>query len=137
MEIYNALILNDYPSILREKHYASLLEEKIKTIETRMKMFKYRGDLVICCGNKSVTGNAGKALCIVNLYDAEPMRKEHEKAACIEVAAGRIAHHLKDWRFFNRKFTFSKQKVSGSFQSIFQITLPEGVRIIRPLPILK
>lgn len=133
-ETYNALVLNDYEGM---KHYATWVEQQVKTIETRMKTFKYRGDLVICCGNKSVTANAGKALCIVNLYDAEPMRKEHEKAACIEVTAGRIAHHLKDWRFFNRKFSFSRQKVSGAFQSIFQITLPEDVRIIKPLPIVK
>jgi len=132
-EVYNALILNDYP----EKHYASWIEQQRKTIETRMKTFKYRGDLIICCGANSVTPNAGKALCIVNLWDAKPMKKADENAAMIECVAGRISHYLRDWRFFNRKFSFSKQRVSGAFQSIFQITLPDDVRIIKPLPIIK
>lgn len=130
-QTYNCLILNDYAGA----HYATKIELQIKTIETRMKTFKYRGDLIICCGNKSVTANAGKALCLVELYAAEPMKKEHEYAACIDVAPGRIAHHLRNWRYFNRKFSFSKRRVSGAFQSIFQITLPDDVRVIKPLPL--
>lgn len=129
--VYNCLILNDYVSITNEKHYATLVENQIKKIETRMKAFKYRGDLIICCGAKSMTANAGKAICVVNLYDVLPMTKEHEKDACIEAIPGRVAHLLKDWRYFNRKFKFSKQKVSGSFQSIFQIELPEDVKVLK------
>lgn len=123
--IYNCLILNDYP----EKHYATWVFEQKKTIETRMKTFSYRGDLIICCGNKSVTRNAGFALCIVNLYDARPMTDKDMKAAMIENAPGRIAHLLKDWRYFKRKFSFSSRRVSGAFQSIFQITLPDDVYV--------
>lgn len=130
MKLYNCLILNDYP----EHHYASDVADKLKTIETRMKEFKYRGDLIICCGAKSVTANAGKALCIVNYYHAEPMKPEHEKAARIECVKGRVSMFLKEWRYFSRKFSFSKRRVSGPFQGIFQITLPDDVKIIdKPL----
>lgn len=126
MKIYNCLILNDYP----EKHYATWVEKQLKTIETRMKTFKYRGDLIICCGAKSVTRNAGLALCMVNLFDARPMKDSDNKAAMISNAPGRIAHLLKDWRYFSRKFSFSRCRVSGAFQSIFQITLPDDVKIL-------
>ena len=63
--VYKALILNDY----EEAHYATMVKDGIKLIETRMKrLFAFRGDIVICCGaGKSVTSNAGKALCIVEI----------------------------------------------------------------------
>jgi len=126
-EIYNCLILNDYP----EKHYASNLAAKLKTIETRDRAFTYRGDLIICCGADSVTRNAGFALCIVNFYDVVTMTKDHEKDAMIEVFPKAKAMLLKDWRYFNRKFSFAKRRVSGPFQGIFQITLPDDVFILK------
>lgn len=126
--VMNALILNDYVGGL---HYATWVEQQKKTIETRMKAFTYRGELVICCGNKSKTKNAGLALCIVNLYDVRDMTDDDVQAACIENAPGRKAHLLKDWAFFSRKFPFTKYYVSGSFQSIFQIRIPDYVIISR------
>lgn len=126
--IYNCIILNDYPGA----HYATWVAEQKKTIETRMKAFKYRGDLIICCGNKSVTANAGKALCLVNLYDVRDMTDADAVAACIENAPGRKAHLLENWRYFSRKFEFARRRVSGSFQSIFQIELPEDVSLAPP-----
>lgn len=123
-----AIILNDYP----EKHYATWVKEKKKTIETRMKSTSYRGDIVICCGNKSVTSNAGKALCIVELYEVRDMRDSDEGAACIENAPGRKAYLLKNWRYFSRDFTFSKRKVSGTFQWLFTISIPDDIKIINP-----
>lgn len=128
MRVYNCLVLNDYP----EKHYASWVADQKKKIETRGKTFKYRGDLIICCGAKSVTRNAGLALCMVNLWYASPMQESDEKEAMIECAPGRVSHFLKDWRYFNRKFSFSKCRVSGAFQSIFQIVLPDDVKILEP-----
>ena len=125
-KIYNCLILNDYP----QKHYATWMAEMRKTIETRTREFKYRGDLIICCGEKSVTKNAGLALCVVNYYDCLPMTEKHEKAAMIQIFPKAKAMLLKDWRYFNRKFSFSKRWVSGAFQGIFQITLPEDVYIL-------
>lgn len=123
---FNCLILNDYPGA----HYATWLMQQRKTIETRMKAFKYRGDLIICCGNKSVTANKGLALCVVNLFAVREMFDEDHEAACIANAPGRKAHLLKDWRYFSRKFEFARRRVSGSFQSIFQITLPDDVKIL-------
>jgi hypothetical protein len=63
--VFNALILND---IVGGPHYATWVEQQKKTIETRMKSFSYRGDIVICCGKSSRSRNSGLALCIVNLY---------------------------------------------------------------------
>lgn len=125
--IYNCLILNDD---IGGKHWATMFETEEKTIETRFKTFKYRGDLIICCGNKSMTRNAGLAVCITELYDAVPMTKEHEAKACIEAIPGRVAHLTRNLRHFSRKFRFSPRRVSGPFQGIFQITLPDDVTII-------
>lgn len=125
-QIFTALVLND--------PYATWMEEALKTIETRWFTFKHRGDLVICCGNKSKSDNAGLAVCVVNLYDAMPMRDEHEKLAMIPAMPGRVAHLTKELRHFDRKFKFAPQRVKGSFQSIFQIQIPEGVNLITKIP---
>jgi hypothetical protein len=126
MKIYNCIVLKDDLF----NHWATWFEEEKKTIETRFYFMKYRGDLIICCGKKSMTKNKGKAVCIVNLFDAVPMAKEHEEKACIEAVPGRVAHLTNNLRHFSRKFEFSKRRVSGSFQSIFQITLPDDVQIL-------
>lgn len=121
--IYNALILNE--------PYAQMVKDQKKTIETRMKMFKYRGDLVICCGATNSTGpNAGKALCIVDFYDGRPMMKEDEIAACIECVEKRIAFPLRNWRYLSYNFAFKDYRISGPYQGIFQIRMPTFVKII-------
>ena len=132
MKIYKAIVLNDYIG----KHYATWVNEKKKKIETRMRLFNYSGDIVICCGNKSTTINKGKALCLIHFGKGRKMTSDDEKDACIECVPGRIAYDLTNRRDFNRRFTFSKQKVSGSFQGIFEIELPVDVRVIEPLPII-
>lgn len=86
--IYNGLVLNDYPNGL---HYATFFEQGKKTIETRWKEFKYRGDLIICCGKTSLTRNAGLAVCLVEYYDCVDMHLEHEMAAAVEALPGRKA----------------------------------------------
>lgn len=129
--IYRALILNDYA----ETPYAEWVKIQKKTMETRMnRLFKYRGDVVICCGaSNSVGKNAGKALCIVNIYDGRPMIKEDEAAACIEYHPDRKVLLLKDWRYFSRDFEFSYYYVSGAYQGIFTIRIPKDVDIIAPI----
>lgn len=126
--IYSALILNDYA----EAPYAEWIKAQKKTIETRMgRQFKYRGDLVICCGaSNSVGKNAGKALCIVDLYDARPMIEEDVEAACIEWDANRKSHLLRNWRYFSYEFAFKDYYVSGPYQGIFQLRIPDFVKII-------
>ena len=125
--IYRALILNDYA----ETPYAQWVKAQKKTMETRMnRLFKYRGDVVICCGaSNSVGKNAGKALCIVNIYDGRPMVKEDEAAACIEYHPDRKVLLLKDWRYFSRDFEFKYYYVSGAYQGIFTIRIPKDVEI--------
>lgn len=125
--ILPALILNDYA----EAPYATWVKEQAKTIETRMgRLFKHRGDLVICCGKtNSVGSNAGKALCIVNVYDGRPMIPEDEAAAKIEWHPKRKSLLLTNWRYFSYDFIFKDYYVSGPFQGIFKIRIPDFVSI--------
>lgn len=125
--IYHALILNDYAV----KPFAQWIKEQKKIIETRYRMFSYRGDLIICCGKSNSVGpNAGKALCLVDFYECRAMREEDEPAAMIEWQPNRKALLLRNWRYFSRDFEFAPQRVSGAFQSIFQIRLPDDVEIV-------
>ena len=112
------------------KHYATMVERMEKVIETRMKNMISPGDIVICCGNKSKTKNKGLAICIVTVAPGRPMTKEDEPKAKIEQVPGRWAFELSNWRYFSRKFEFTKQYVSGTFQGIFQISIPDKIEII-------
>ncbi len=126
--IYSALILNDYPNT----PYAQWVKEQKKTIETRMgRLFSYRGDVVICCGKtNSVGDNAGKALCIVEIYEGRDMIKEDEAAACIEWHPKRKSLLLRNWRYFSYEFAFKDYYVSGAYQGIFKIKIPDFVQIL-------
>jgi hypothetical protein len=134
MRTCKALILNDYEGA----HYASLVQSGKKPIETRMnRLFSYRGDIIICCGmTNSVTDKAGKALCMVEIYDGGPMQPEHADASCIEWHKDRKVLFLRNWRYFSREFRFNRLKVSGTWQGIFEITIPEDVQLI-PKPEIK
>ncbi len=108
-----------------------------KTIETRHRMFYYRGDIVICCGKTNSVGkNAGKALCIVELWKVRPMKKSDEKASGVRYDPSITCFLFKNWRHFSRDFEFSPQRVSGAWQSLFDITIPNDVEII-PKPEIK
>lgn len=124
---YNAIILLDEPA---GRHFATWVEKQIKSIETRMRDIIPDGDIVICCSSGSMTANRCKALCIVRVAPGRPMIPSDEKDACIECVPGRIAYELSNWRYFSRKFTFSKRKVYGTFQSVFTISIPEDVEIL-------
>lgn len=124
--IIPAIVLNDYP----EKHYATWVKEGKKLIETRSRAFTYTGDIVICCGNKSVTKNAGKALCIVHLGKARKMTDEDAEKACIENAPDRIAYDLTDLRHFDYEFKFTDYAVQKNYQGIFSVKIPPFVNII-------
>jgi len=121
-----ALILNDYPGA----HYATWVQEGKKTLETRMRRFSHIGDLVICCGGKSVTENAGKALCVVHFGEGRAMVKDDEKGACIENVPGRIVYPLTNLRYFSRQFEFAPNAVKKNFQGIFSIQIPTEIKII-------
>ena len=124
---YKALILNDYQNAA----YADWIRNGEKTIETRRRSFKYRGDIVICCGKTNSVGkNAGKALCIVELWKIRPMKKSDEKASGVQYDPQINSFLLRNWRHFSRDFDFSPRRVSGAWQSLFEITIPEDVTII-------
>lgn len=129
--IYKALVLNDYGG---DQNYASMVKDGIKLIETRMnRLFTYRGDIAICCGaGKSVTANAGNALCIVDIWKGRAMNNTPEeiKAACIGWDINRKSLLLRNWRHFSRDFKFAPQAVTKNFQGIFTISLPDDVDII-------
>lgn len=123
--IIPALVLNDYP----DAHYATWVKEGKKLLETRMKTFTYSGDLVICCGNKSVTKNAGKAICLVNFGKGREMVDEDAGAACIGNAPGRIIYPLTNLRYFSYNFVFTDYAVQKNYQGIFSVRIPPFVKI--------
>ncbi len=124
---YKALILNDYHGA----PYAEWIKTGYKTIETRNRVFHHSGDLVICCGRSNSIGkNAGKAICIVDVWKVRPMKKGDEKAAGVKFHPGITSYLLRNWRHFSQDFEFAPQKVSGAWQSIFDIIIPEGIQII-------
>jgi hypothetical protein len=129
MRVFKAIVLVDEPGDAR-KHYATLVENQVKTIETRMKNMVPEGDIVICCGSKSMTANRGKALCIVTVGKGRPMTDDDAADACIESVPGRWAFPLSNWRFFSRKFEFTKRYIEGSYQSIFTISIPDDIQIL-------
>jgi len=133
MRKYKALIMNDYEGA----PYAEWIKTGEKTIETRHRSFNYRGDIVICCGKTNSVGkNAGKALCIVELWKIRDMQKGDEKAAGVKCRPGIKSFLLRNWRHFSYDFEFASQRVGGAWQSIFEITIPDDVEII-PRPEIK
>ena len=101
---------------------ANWVIEGKKTIETRKWATGYRGDLVICSSKKPDIYPAGCALGIVELYHIEPMKKEHEKDACIEVYPKAQAWFIRNLRVFEKPFP-----VKGQL-SLFEIKLPKHLK---------
>lgn len=127
--IYRAIVLVDEPGN-PDHHFATKVEKQVKQIETRMRDIIPEGDIVICCGSKSMTANRLKALCIVHVAKGRPMTPADEKLACIECVPKRIAYDLSNWRYFSRKFEFAPCYIDGSFQGIFRIKIPDHVQIL-------
>lgn len=128
--IFTAFCLLDTPGE-PSQHYATMVHDKEKGIETRMRDVIPEGDFVVCCSNGSMTRNKGLALCIVHAKKGRPMTPEDEPKAKIGCVPGRIAYELSNWRYFSRKFHFNKCYVDGTFQGKFRIKIPEGVEIIQ------
>ena len=80
--------------------WASMIEQRKKTIETRTWQTEYRGDLLIVSSKKPKIKDlpTGKALCVVRLIGCRLMTKEDEKPACCEVYPGAYAWLLEDIR---------------------------------------
>ncbi|MCL4397567.1 ASCH domain-containing protein [Patescibacteria group bacterium] len=91
-----------YKAISLKQPWANLVASSKKKIETRKWGTKYRGDLVICSSKfPSTPEPAGYALCIAELYHVEPMKKIHEKDACIKVYPRAHAWFLRNIRPIN------------------------------------
>lgn len=122
--IYNAIILNE--------PYADKVKERLKTIETRMRRMNIVGDLVICCdkGKSKHSKNSGKALCLVTITECREMVSADEQQACIECVPGRIAYPMTNWRYFSYPFEFTQYYVSGTYQGVFKVRIPDFVEII-------
>ena len=133
-KIYKGLVVNDYEGT----PYVQWIKEGKKTIETRMnRLFSYRGDVIICCGKTNSVGeNKGKAICIVEVYKGGDMQPEHEKASCIEYHKDRKVLLLRNWRYLSEDFEFSKYAIQKNFQGMFDMIIPEGIKVI-PQPQIK
>lgn len=90
-----------WKAISLKQPWANLVVNGKKTIETRKWTTSYRGDLVICSSQKPDNPPAGYALCIAELYHIEPMKKKHEKKACIKVYPGAYSWFLRNIRLIN------------------------------------
>ena len=58
------------------------------------------------------------------------MKKSDEKAAGVAYNPEIKSFLLRNWRHFSRDFDFSPQRISGAWQSLFDITIPGDVEII-------
>ncbi len=87
-----------YKALSLKQPFANLVASGQKTIETRKWKTDYRGDLVICSSKTMDIAPAGYALCIVELFHIEPMKKEHEIAACCEIYDGAYSWFLRNLR---------------------------------------
>ena len=67
---------------------------------------------------------------IVELWKIRPMKKVDENAAGVKFNPKLNSFLLKNWRHFSRDFEFSPQRISGAWQSLFDITIPQDVEII-------
>lgn len=108
-------------AISLKQPWANLVAAGKKTIETRKWATKHRGDLVICSSQTPKIKPYGCALCVVELYDVEEMKKEHEKGACIKVYVG-----AKSWFLRNLRKVEPTFPVKGHL-GIYNLEIPDGV----------
>ena len=110
---------NPYP-------WLSLIEYRLKTLETRTRRTHFRGDLLLCGAADSRTDNRGLACCVVEVVDCWPMRPQDEPAAYIGCQPGRWAWKLENLRWLSEKFP-----VTGK-QGFFYVELPPALTLITP-----
>ncbi|MCH7641277.1 ASCH domain-containing protein [Patescibacteria group bacterium] len=110
-------------AISLKQPWANLIAEGKKTIETRKWATKYRGDLIICSSKMPKIKPYGCAICIVELYDVGPMKKEHEKGACIKVYEGAQSWFLRNLRKIDPVFP-----VKGQL-GIYDLEIPDGALV--------
>lgn len=69
--------------VVREPHASRILSGE-KIFETRTWSTDHRGPLLVCVSKKGGGNLGGKAVCVVNLLDCEPMILRHEVGACVK-----------------------------------------------------
>jgi hypothetical protein len=75
MPIYHALSL--------KQPWANLIRDGCKTIETRTWSTSFRGELLLCASKMPQIEPCGCAVCLVEVIDCRPMRRQDWRAACI------------------------------------------------------
>ena len=98
-----------FKALSLQQPVANWVMEGKKTIETRKWTTKYRGDIVICSSKSPKIAPAGCALGLVELYHIEPMRKEHEKKACVKVYPRANSWFLRNVRCFEKPIPIKEQ----------------------------
>lgn len=81
--------------------WANLIAKKLKTIEIRTWQTDYRGDLVICSSQYPTVHPFGCAICIVELFKIEPMKKEHALYAKVKFKKNVYAWHFRNVRLLS------------------------------------
>lgn len=115
-ETMKCIMLKDYGP---GEMYASMVYQGKKPIESRTWRTSYRGDILIGCSKASKSEFAGMAICVVELYHIEEMRKEHEKYVGCELYDRANAWYLKNLRRILNPFP-----IKGKL-SIFNVDVPE------------
>ena len=91
-----------YKALSLKQPIANWVMEGRKTIETRKWTTQYRGDIVICSSQHPHIQPAGCALGVVELYHIEPMKREHEKRACVKKYTRANSWFIRNVRRFQR-----------------------------------
>jgi hypothetical protein len=100
-----------------------------KKIETRLgRLFTHRGDLVIC--NNQHSSGKKLATCIVEVFGGRYMIPEDVRQAMIAYDQKRGCLFLRNWRWLDEPFEYSKWFVGGTYQGIFSVEIPGEVKII-------
>lgn len=102
-----------------KEHWACLIREGKKTIETRTWRTKYRGCLLLCCSKKPGSSLAGRAFATACLVHCRPMCKMDEKDAMCELYPGAYSWILKDVR------PIIPFRVKGKLR-LFDVDCPDG-----------
>lgn len=106
-----------FKAVSLRQPYANWVADGSKTLETRTWYTHYRGDLLICSALKGQGEPKGVAVCLVELADIWPMRKEDEQAARVKWGSGLYA-----WELTNRRVLGSPFPVKGKL-GLFNIEI--------------
>lgn len=99
--------------------WAGLIEDGLKTIETRSWKTDYRGKLLLCCSKKPVSNISGYAFAVVDLVDCRPMVVADECQAKCKLYPDAYA-----WILENIMWVIPRFKVKGKLR-LFDVDHPK------------